>query len=344
VIKKYTEEEDSIIINNYEYCNKNAILELLPGRNWMSIYNRAFKLNIKRSIYKQNLLPLLDKTAITYYWLGFLISDGHFSKNNVLHININKLDLKHLCTFCEFLNLDRDRIKIKNNIIRLSISDVKTIPVLKQKFDIKSNKTYNAICFDFDINGDLLKCFLIGLIDGDGSINKKHFAYITAHKSWDTFYDKFQMGKIYYTKNILRYVITKSSTSILKNIIDKYNLPVLSRKWDKVNIINKNNKIEHIISMFSNGLSVQHIKKTNNYSLSCIYKAKVLYDKAHLVNYLNKVEQNNIKKKQFVTMYIEYTKIEVCKKLQISTSSYNRWKREDIKKRDVERDMKRNGI
>lgn len=341
-MNNYTLEEDNIILNNYNKIEIDDLIKLLHNRNKQSIYNRAFKLNIKKETCKNTCKNLLLKTPESYYWLGFLIADGHFSKNNVLHINIIKNDLNHLINFCNFLQFDHKKIKIKNNIIRLSISDNNTLSILKSEYNINSNKTYNPINFNFNIETDFIMCFLIGLIDGDGSITNKKKCYITAHKSWFNFYNNFKIGKNYIYDNNIRYFINTTYLYELKKIIYKYDLPVLNRKWNKLDKLYKNNKVNFIIDLLKSGLNINDIINQYNFSKSCIYKSYNLYQKEKDINYKNTKEQYKNKKEQFMIFYDIKSKKEICSFLEISTSSYNRWKRETIKKRDQERDMKRN--
>lgn len=75
---------------------------------------------------------------------------------------------------------------------------VKSNPKFMEKYGFKPRKTYNPIDFFVfkDYDKELLLALLIGIIDGDGSIqpNGSSNAFcitITAHESWTQFYQEF---------------------------------------------------------------------------------------------------------------------------------------------------------
>ena len=120
-----------------------------------------------------------------------------------------------------------------------------------EKYGFKPRKTYNPIDFSVfkDYDKELLLALLIGIIDGDGSIqpNGSSNAFcitITAHESWIQFYQEFmeildipehisnREGSTTITIRICRREILQ----LLQDIITNNNLFHLKRKWNKLMI------------------------------------------------------------------------------------------------------------
>lgn len=187
-----------------------------------------------------------------YYWVGFILADGHISNMNRLTIALANKDHEHLQKFADFIsckNLKKD----KKNASWISIQDKVYIKLLRDKFDIKNDKTYYPPNLEWISDNELLISLLIGYIDGDGCI--KYQSYRTdiaicfhVHSSWLVFLEfmknKFaeyfgcisgnpSIGKDGYA----RYNICKNSiiTGLKRFTIDN-NLPVLDRKWGKITI------------------------------------------------------------------------------------------------------------
>src|SRR4051812_23073916 len=90
--------ELEIIKEFYLSAPREKLLELLPGRNWPQIMDKARRLNVKRIVRKTifaDLSPLLSGSVESAYWLGFLLADGHFNKKNGLRLSISNNDKNH---------------------------------------------------------------------------------------------------------------------------------------------------------------------------------------------------------------------------------------------------------
>lgn len=128
---------------------------------------------------------------------------------------------------------------------------VKSNPKFMEKYGFKPRKTYNPIDFFVfkDYDKELLLALLIGIIDGDGSIqpNGSSNAFcitITAHESWTQFYQEFmetldipehisnREGSTTITIRICRREILQ----LLQDVITNNNLFHLKRKWNKLMI------------------------------------------------------------------------------------------------------------
>src|SRR6185369_16376505 len=99
------------------------------------------------------LKKLLDNTTESYYWIGFLMADGHFSKTNRLLVNLALKDKNHLEKLGAYINVPvvETSSKIGDKVyqqVRLAVMDNKVIKNIKQKFGIASNKTTNPPILD----------------------------------------------------------------------------------------------------------------------------------------------------------------------------------------------------
>jgi len=200
--------------------------------------------------FASNLSILLDDNEITYYWIGFILADGHIS-NGRLYIKLGKKDYKHLKQLANYIGYYGK--EINEDSPELSIMNVEYINKLALKFNINSRKSYNPSNIKSINNIDLLISLIIGFIDGDGCIRKQYrrndsAITIKCHSSW--------LDNLQYISDILYGInpfipvkakINKQGYAIvnicrsdvliyLKNKINQFDLPVLNRKWDKINI------------------------------------------------------------------------------------------------------------
>jgi hypothetical protein len=279
-MKKWTKEETDYLRENYPYGSKETIINYL-ARDWSLIRNKAFKLKIKRFVFnpiKSNCNNLINETNEAYYWLGFIIADGHFNKNNQLQINIGEKDIKHLQLLNIFLGYENELLKPKLCI------NYKSIKLwLETKLKITSNKTYNP-CDLFSLSGDKLFSFIIGFIDGDGSIDMKGYLHIKCHSSWLNnlnFMVSFLTNNEYNrgiinSEGLASIHLTKINTmNSIKSKIILLNLPFLKRKWDRVKKSReeKYNEIkEECFKLFELGVLPKEIVKEKNLGRDFTYR------------------------------------------------------------------------
>lgn len=216
-----------------------------------------------KRIYPNKIEKLLLDTPETYYWIGYLLSDGHIDKNCRIKFTQNGTDKISVEKFRLYLEGKCD-IKYSKNVDQASFSIMNKdiISQIAKKFDIKSNKTYNPpkkeIFEQMDI--DLLAYLFIGFVDGDGHIanlyKRTDFQLsIRVHSSWYDIINVFAerlFGLYKYVK------ITKDgycmfaigNTKLLKDFKRKYltniSFEPLKRKWDVIdlNYIGKYEKSE----------------------------------------------------------------------------------------------------
>lgn len=243
----WTKEEDNLLITNYQ-LKRNDLLKLFPNRSYYAVNQRASKLNLRkeRNEYcESNLDVLLEETHEAYYWIGFILADGHVHKNLRLKITLAPKDTNHLQKLANFIKTQLKSNKYQQPYV--SCQEKVIVPQLCKKFDIQQNKTTHPPKI-FPTNLDLLKSLFIGYIDGDGSIKSRKKANICClsihiHKNWLNWLQQIQVllninsGKPKIINDgYTSWHISKHSEMVkLKLHAIKYKLPVLERKWSKIN-------------------------------------------------------------------------------------------------------------
>ena len=277
----WSKEECVYLKQMYGLLDKHTLTSVL-NRSWPSIQNKAFLLKIKRET-NANSRKLISETNESYYWLGFLMADGHFNKNGQIQINLAEKDLKHLQKLGEFLEYKR---KITKPHLSFSFTEIKE--ELESKFNVVNNKTYNP-CNLQNISGDALFSFIIGFIDGDGSISKRGCLSIISHKNWleniclmikEISNDKYCSCKINKVGFSYATITNIETLKLIKRKIISLGLPVLQRKWERISFdkLSKNerflNNSKIIEELTQQGLSTTEIIKKTGLSKSNIYKHK----------------------------------------------------------------------
>lgn len=240
-------------ILNCPTCNKERTFTSYQGvkqaqKNKSECKSCATKKYAKR---KSELKNLKNRDYTFYYWLGFLLADGHFTKNHRLRVTLRKEDKNHIEKIGKYLgnvSINYD----SNGNPYLAIMNKTIIKKIKEDFNIKSNKTKNPPNYKYykNLKYNELKCMLVGFIDGDGHIRKQwgrknSIIIIKGHGSWLNFfkwlYKTLNIGSEpyinkdgYFVYNITSY----HQCLALKNYTKWKSLPVLKRKWNKIQKVN----------------------------------------------------------------------------------------------------------
>lgn len=205
----------------------------------------------KRTKRLNNLKVLLEETPETYYWIGFLLADGHFDDGKRIIVGLAEHDRDHLEKFAKYIGYKGTISLVKKgpySAVKLSAMDTEVVGKLCEKFDIKSNKTHNPPESLSWIPEDLFLCLLAGLIDGDGNISnfcgrKDVFIRLKQEKSWLPILKEFAK----YFKEEDRVKVNKQGYAEveitgfpkireLKKKLLEYNLPLMDRKWGKIDV------------------------------------------------------------------------------------------------------------
>ena len=245
-----------------------------------SSYDRAIKNNwlckhcatIGR--YKHNnVTVLLNEELETYYWIGFLLADGHISENNRIQICLSIKDYDFLLKLKEYLNIDN--IHTTKTSCSISAMDIVVIPNIKIYKNIAKDKLLSLI---------------IGFIDGDGCIKKQYkrndwVITIKNHSSWIDFLKLISItisNKDYSRINNSGYSLLTlsdiSKTKELKKFAIRNNLPIMKRKWDIIDINyhtfydNANIKLMKIKKLCNGFLSIKNICDILHLKYGCVYR------------------------------------------------------------------------
>lgn len=296
---KWNDFEINILIDNYKNMIKEDLIKLLPGRSWESIKLKSNSLLLNRSYdfaRESNLDILMRDETESFYWIGFILADGHISNRNRISLELSIKDIDHLEKFAKYIecdNISKDdvmcRILVQNKDICSKICD---------KFDISNNKTYRPMKLnEYDFQNKLIFSLIIGFIDGDGCISnlyKRRDCNIRLHlhKSWVNnliFIENFLYSYFSIEKSKIYSKIGSDGYSILtlsdNNIITKIKkeclilkLPIMERKWSKIdenrvsrNVIFENNK-NIIIELYNQGLTPIEIINRLNCKKGVVYK------------------------------------------------------------------------
>lgn len=235
------------------------------------------KCAVKRVPRSHPLLNLTIRDLTFYYWLGFVLADGHIS-NNRLIVTLSSVDEDHMKKFSDYLKVPYTPL-IKKSHVKLAAQNKEVIGGISQEFNINPNKTEKPPDTSFydKLNKKELLSLFAGFVDGDGSIGNLHkrrdfHLRIKCHSAWFYFLmylnNRLDLkGNVginnqgYSTLAITNTVFLKS----LKVASLKLNIPLLSRKWDKINLdyIGRNELAEirklTVSTMLSKGFKVTEI-------------------------------------------------------------------------------------
>ena len=168
--------------------------------------------------------------------------------------------------------------------------------------NISIRKTYNPPDLSFLNTKNKFMSFFAGFIDGDGSFsNSKSVSLkIQCHKNWlDNFkYIKNRLDEII-DNNINVYIDDKDYVSFttsnqtflskLKIMVEKLNIPIMERKWNRIDINNisdvdnEKNKNKLIMKLNKEGKKLKEIAEiigyTDNSMRSYFNRNKIKYNK-----------------------------------------------------------------
>lgn len=256
---RWSKSELKILTDYYESIRPRDLIKLLPDKSVDAIKLKASALGLNSpfsSEFLSNIGVLLNDISESYYWMGFILADGHISEDNRLTVTLHKRDKKHLRKLAEYIQAEhKERAGNSETKVSFAVKNQKILPLIKEKFDINNQKTYNppsnSLYADVDIS--LLTCLLCGFIDGDGHIKKQTnrqdaLISIQIHGSWlkwlEVLYGR--LCQVFPETSVSRPKLNKrgyASWVIANHIVVNYlkqtaienNLPILERKWSKIN-------------------------------------------------------------------------------------------------------------
>lgn len=280
-MKMSKEKSIEYLKENYSKKSKNEIISDLET-SWNYIQKLCCLYGIKREFNESKnfgkyskLMNLEDLEAC--YWIGFLLADGHIFKKKNIQMNLSLLDKDHILKLKKYLG--DFPIYESENTIRICISDVKLAKYLSDRFNWKSNKTKIPPILD-NLSESQMFSLIIGFIDGDGSISNNSIR-VKCDISWKNILQDF-----YYhlTGDDKKFKITNCGCSIfyiskletiyqIKELADKFRLPLMDRKWSKVKRRTlKQEKYEIVKSLLNSGSNFREIKENTKFGNTLIYR------------------------------------------------------------------------
>lgn len=244
---------------NYSMENKEYIRfcpkcgKELTYKSYSAFYNANKKESLCRNCgcrknqkHSANLSRLLEDTPEAFYWMGFILSDGCICEGR-LTLELQNKDKDQVLKFGDFIEYSGS-YGTSETSTRVSCMDKDLTEAICKKFDIHEKKTYNPPASILKFENSLLLALLAGFVDGDGRIanqnkRKDFFLTIKTHKSWLNILKEF--NSLICEENFCKInsqgyaVLTITNSEILKNLKSKIlglNLPILSRKWDIIDM------------------------------------------------------------------------------------------------------------
>lgn len=306
---EWSYEKINFLKENYKKYSIRELTKLLGYKSRTSVKLKKNQLGLDKLTNRiGDLSPLLSETYQAYYWIGFIFADGHLSKEGRLSVT-SSYDKKHLKEFANFIGCKVDKTKkpkSKNNFkgsslyfYRVCLQHFDVSKKISKKFNMSNTKTYNPPKLKWIDEDWKFFCFLIGFIDGDGSIGKRGYIRIENHLSWNKVHlfiknklKSFEIEssvKIVDKDNSSIICISAKAYHFLYEKIVSYNLTVLKRKWNKkfvlgnLNFFTLKNNVENIKKWLKEGLNYEQI----SHKLNCSYEGLATFCKRNKINHLN---------------------------------------------------------
>lgn len=262
---KFTDEEIELIINLYK--NGMTCAEIWR-RHFTHLYKssamveRVIRRNgLSRGHYKKEVIinhDYFDEISDEYkaYFLGFIMADGSISNANgknkkKLQISINAEDREILDVFLEKIESDKS-VKIyrrgNRSMAYVCIHSNKIYHDL-QKYNVLENKTKLDVHIPKNISDEMLRHYIRGYFDGDGSVSK----YIPKDQKLSR----------------LRISIC-CTNNFAKDLVD-----ILHKNGVIKNVVKSN-----IIDMEKYGINIKHVRITSMNDIADFYK--YIYEDSHI--------------------------------------------------------------
>jgi hypothetical protein len=196
----------------------------------------------------QGLVRLLADDPVAAYWVGFIFADGSLSEWR-LRVCLSVKDADHLRKLASWFGPGfAVRSERAGTVVSLARQDRVAVPAIRSRFDLRPRKTYEPPAFLPYHSETLLRCWLVGYIDGDGEVRRQTgrpnaLLHTVAHLSWEPLLT--EMSETLGFGLIRRRVVQEqayvaltchrhSEIVALRQFARTQELPVLERKWAKV--------------------------------------------------------------------------------------------------------------
>lgn len=187
-MNRWTEDEISILKENFRMSLKKEILLLIPNHSYYSIRNQARKLGLKQDgliknrMYRINFNYFNNFNTDTCYWAGFIAADGSVDpQRGNIQISLSIRDESQIIAFAKAIEYDGP-IKYKtsadpkgkvHDMCYLAITGARSIVSDLGKYNIVQNKTL-ILKPPVGLSRENELAYIIGYIDGDGCISYRN--------------------------------------------------------------------------------------------------------------------------------------------------------------------------
>lgn len=221
-VRPWKKEDIDYLVANYESMSYQEIGEHI-GRSRNAVQCKMRKLNLVKPdkyVYDYDFFEVMD-TEEKAYWLGFIWADGWIhrtDRNAELAIELQERDSSHLEKFNKSLKGNVEithhvNDQTNNDFMKVDVTHSCKIRLYRSKivndicqYGIDENKTYNDLPISEQIPKELVRHFIRGFFDGDGTV-----CFIESQKQ-------------------LRYLIYNASYSMLQSIREElYNYEIYSQ-------------------------------------------------------------------------------------------------------------------
>lgn len=272
--KLWTQEEDDLLLSK-KLPNESWMTfarREMPDRGYLAVTNRARRLDItnpsatgRKFFFKKDVWREISQESC--YWAGFLAADGCLlsrGNSNRLSIELQSRDEAHLRKFIEFTEYTNKKLTFSRKFTKMGIlkhycsvniyCGESWIEDLKSNFSIVPSKTH--ILQPPKIDDEFLKlCYVIGYIDGDGTIdvreNVRKIGLSVTGASFDIIewiHNIFinltencritnKKPKIVFTRKYFKANLQGNSACAAIDYLSKLPVPKLERKWNSPELI-----------------------------------------------------------------------------------------------------------
>jgi hypothetical protein len=250
---RWSSKEMDYLRSNWGQLSISGLVAGGLCRSIPAMYAKAKEMGLSVSPKISSLAPLLEDNHLSFYWMGFLMADGHFdSKNKRLGVTLGYKDMEFLEKLAVLLGCKINTYaRSPNPIIQLSVTDVTNFDLLVKKWDLKSNKTKFPPSDLPEMTQEYFFSWVTGFIDGDGSIETHGSAgTIVSGTEWghilaaisnrlDCPNLKIRKASGFSNETSLRLRLLAKPLKILKIHALSRTLPILERKWNRVQLIDR---------------------------------------------------------------------------------------------------------
>jgi hypothetical protein len=254
MLVRWTKKEEAVIVKNYGKSTYAQIAVMLPERTWMAVRHRARLLgltgrsNLGRR-YSADRGFFSTPNILNSYWAGFLAADGNVLRRR-LSLGLALKDGTHVERLREALGYT-GKIYRGHKVIRIQITCPCMVMDLQRNFNITEKKSLTLRPPPLT-NEALVRAFIVGVIDGDGSITmetkrgkylhpritvygtlallqwiRQYFdLWVPAHGRKPAAVHKRPTGELY------SYRVTAGRANAIGHILLSVDVPRLARKWN----------------------------------------------------------------------------------------------------------------